>query len=129
MRALILAAALALPAHAQVQVDACEAPAGCRFVSDPYPAGPVQPVTCELIGAGATPIVAPVVEGTTLTPPVGAGKACYWPGVVLAPGAYSLTAKAIDNFGRPSGVSSPPFVLTVRGPVLGAPKALRVFSP
>jgi hypothetical protein len=129
MRALLLMLLLAaLPAHAQVQIDACEAPNGCAFVTDPYPAGPVQPVTCALIGVGATPIVAPAVDGPSLVPPQPAGKTCYWPKVVLAPGAYSLTAISTDQYGRPSVAPSPPFALTVLGPRLGAPAGLRNLS-
>jgi hypothetical protein len=125
----ILAMLLFSAANANAQnVQTKDCSTGCNFATDPYPATGTQPTSCLLVGTGAAPISKPVVDGTAITPPQAAGKTCWWPGVVLAPGSYSLTAIAVDGAGKQSAPSLP-LSLTVSAPPVGAPTGLRAVGP
>jgi hypothetical protein len=124
MKHIFAVALLAVASVASAQnVQTKECSKGCTFATDPQPAGETRWASCDLVGATTTPINKPVVEGSTVGLP--AGKTCYWTGVVITPGAYSVTAVVLDAAGNRS-VPSLPLTLTVSAPPLGAPTNLRV---
>ena len=125
----ILAMLLFAAGNARAQnVQTADCAKGCNFATDPFPAAGTQPISCLLVGTGSAPISKPVVDGTAITPPQAAGKTCWWPGVVLAAGSYSLTAIAVDGAGKQSAPSLP-LSLTVSVPPVGVPTGLRVVAP
>ena len=116
-------------AFAQVKQTA-DCSRGCSFVTDSIdiPLGAAVPTYCLMFGGPISPIKTLVRDGASLavTPPLPAGKVCYFPKVVLAPGAYMMTAAILDANLRLTEKSLP-LDLTV-SVVLAAPTNLRVLA-
>lgn len=137
MRALILFCALlvAPPLAAQgTWAGECTAAKKCAAVADPpAPQAGVTLTTCTLNGLPGGAVVKPLVAKSAVPANIQAAiptmkdPTCYWPDIVLAPGAYSLTASIQDASGRSSVNSDPPIAVTVLTP-LAPPSGLRLFA-
>lgn len=105
----------------------CTAAKPCAAFADP----PAEAVSCTLNGLPSGAQEKPVVDRSSISPapPAAAGvqaRTCYWPGLVLAPGSYALTATVKDAGGRSSPATSP-LSVTVLTP-LAPPGGLRLFG-
>ncbi len=103
-------------------------------MADPpsVPAGNPAITSCTLSGLPGGAVVKPVVAKASLPAPHNTSAAikdptCWWPGLVLAPGAYSLTATVTDASGRSGAATDPPLAVTVLTP-LGPPAVLRLLA-
>lgn len=121
-------AALGLAAGlAQAQSTVLNCTAGCKAVTDPWPLGGVQPVTCKLFGAGATPISAAVVPGPSVVagaPAASVACAVSFTLPASRTGAVTLTATAVSADGQESAAGAP-FVFTATAGAPTPPAGLR----
>lgn len=114
-------------AHAQgTWVGECTAQKPCAAFATP----PAEAVSCVLAGLPSGAQEKPVVDRASISPapPPSANvpaRTCYWPGLVLAPGSYALTATVKDAGGRSSAATGP-LSVTVLMP-LATPTELRLF--
>jgi hypothetical protein len=97
----------------------------CAAIADP----PAEAVSCTLNGLPSGASEKPVVDRSSITPALPAAanvqaRTCYWPGIVLPPGTYNLTATVKDAGGRSSATTSP-LSVTVLTP-LAPPSGLRL---